>query len=164
MGKPVPRESTGGPVATSSVAKRGRSRRWSSGVQRTAPGPGAGSVPPGLGGVHRLANRVLLASLLLSTVLCVLELQVRLSMNRTYTALQEVRTVQQLYLDSRSQLVAALAAVDGGGRTVEQGGGLAGQDPEPLLLPPPPSRLLKRRPLLANPGRWLDAGAVLRGY
>ena len=164
MGKPVPRESTGGLTATPSVSKRGRSRRWSSGIQRTVLVPGAGSVPPGLPGIHRLANRVLLASLLLSSVLCVLELQVRLKMNRTYTALQEVRTVQQLYLDSRSQLVAALGTVDGTGRTLEQGGGPTRQDPEPLLLPPPPSRLLQHRPLLANPGRWLDAGAVLRGY
>lgn len=163
MGKPVPRKSAGGPMTMSSVSGRGRPQRWSHGVKRTVPVPGSNAAPTGLRGIHRLANRVLLASLLLSTVLCVLELQVRLNMNRTYTALQEARTMQELYLDSRSQLVAALGTVDGAG-TTEQGDGLAGQDPEPLLLPPPPRRLLKRRPLLASPGRWLNADAVLRGY
>ncbi|WP_143324529.1 hypothetical protein [Candidatus Synechococcus spongiarum] len=147
----------------SSVSRRGRPQRWSHGVKRTVPAPGANPDPPGLRGMHRLANRLLLASLLLSTVLCVLELQVRFNMNRTYTALQEARTMQQLYLDSRSQLVAALGTADGAG-TREQSDGLAAQGPEPLVLPPPPSRLLKRRPLLASPARWLNAGPVLRGY
>ena len=163
MGKPVPRKSTGGSMTMSSVSRRGRPKRWSHGAKRTVPVPDANPAPPGLRGIHWLANRVLLASLLLSTVFCVLELQVRLNMNRTYTALQEARTMQQLYLDSRSQLVAALGTADSAG-TTEQGDGPAGQDPEPLVLPPPPSQLLKRRPLLASPGRWLNAGAVLRGY
>ncbi len=163
MGKPVPRKSAGDPMTMSSVSRRGRSQRWSHGVKRTVPVSDSNPAPPGLRGIHWLANRVLLASLLLSTVLCVLELQVRLNMNRTYTALQEARTIQQLYLDSRSQLVAALGTVDGAG-TTEQGDGLAGQEPEPLLLPPPPSRRLKRRPLVASPGHWLNADAILRGY
>lgn len=163
MGKPVPRKSAGGPVAMSSVSGRGRPQRWSHGVKRTVPVPGSNPAPPGLRGIHWLANRVLLASLLLSTVLCVLELRVQRLNLSTYTALLEARTMQQLYLDSRSQLVAALGTVDGAG-TTEQGDDLAGQDPEPLLLPPPPSRLLKRRPLLTSPGHWLNADAVLRGY
>lgn len=163
MGKSIPRKSPDGPMTVSSVSGRGRPQRWSHGGKRTVPVPRANPAPPGLHGIHRLTNRVLVASLLISTALCVLELQVRLNMSRTYTALQEARTMQQLYLDSRSQLVAALGTVDGDG-TTEQGDGLAGQDPEPLVLPPPPRRLLKRRPLLASPGRWLNDGIVLRGY
>ena len=165
MAKPVPRPSPGAPRTTGSVSRSGRSRRRGGGVQRTAPAPDANPDPagPGLRGIHRLANRMLLASLLLSAVLCVLELQVRINIHRTYTALQEARTMQRLYLDSRSQLLAALGAVNGAG-TTGQGGDLAGQDPEPLVLPPPPDRPLQRRPLLLDPGRWLPAGPVLRGY
>ena len=154
MGKPAPRNSS---------SRRGRPKPWSHGIKRTFSTPGANPVPPGLRGIHRLANRVLLASLLLSTVLCVLELQVRLMLRRTYTALQEDRTMQQLYLDSRSQLVATLGTVDSAGTTAP-GGGLTDQGPEPLVLPPPPSRLPRRHQLLVRPGRWLNAGAVLRGY
>lgn len=124
--------------------------------RKSAPVPGTNPTPPGLRRIHRLANRGLLASLLLSSVLCVLELQVRLNMNRTYTAIQEARTMQQLYLDSRSQLVTALST--------EQGDRLATQSSEPLLLPPPPSPQARRRFLWVTPGRWLNAGAVLRGY
>ena len=124
--------------------------------RKSAPVPGTNPTPPGLRRIHRLANRGLLASLLLSSILCVLELQVRLNMNRTYTAIQEARTMQQLYLDSRSQLVTALST--------EQGDRLATQSSEPLLLPPPPSPQARRRFLWVNPGRWLNAGAVLRGY
>ena len=163
MGKAVPRKSAGRPMALSSVSKRGRRQRWSHGGKRTVPVPDTSPTPAGLGGIHWLANRVLLVSLLLSTVLCVLELQVRINMSRTYTALQDARTMQQLFLDSRSQLVAALGTADASGST-EQGDLLVGQDPEPLLLPPPPNRPLQRRSLLDNPGRWLKAGAVLRGY
>lgn len=124
--------------------------------RKSAPVPGTNPTPPGLRRIHRLANRGLLASLLLSSVLCVLELQVRLNMNRTYTALQEERTMQQRYLDSRSQLVAALSA--------EQGDHLVVQGSEPLLLPPPPSPQTRRRFLWVNSARWLNAGDVLRGY
>ena len=93
--------------------------------------PAPAPTPSGLGGIHRLANRGLLVSLLLSSVLCVLELQVRLNMSRTYGALQDARTMQQLLLDSRSQLVAALGTVDASGST-DQGDPLTGQDSEPL--------------------------------
>lgn len=154
MGKVVPRKS---------VSRRGRRQRWSHGARRTVSAPGASPTPSGLGGIHRLANRGLLVSLLLSSVLCVLELQVRLNMSRTYAALQDARTMQQLLLDSRSQLVAALGTVDASGST-DQGDPLTGQDSEPLLLPPPPNRQLKRWSLFENPGRWLKAGATLRGY
>jgi len=150
-------------MALSSVSRRSRRQRWSHGVRRTAPVPDASPTPPGLGGIHWLANRALLVSLLLSSVLCVLELQVRFNMSRTYTALQDALTTQQLLLDSRSRLMAALGMIDASGPT-KQGDLSVRQDSEPLLLPPPPNRQLKRRSLLENPARWFSAGAVLRGY
>ena len=120
--------------------------------------------PPGLVGIHRLANYGLLLSLLISTILCVLELQVRLKASRTYTALQDAHIMQQLFMDSRAQLMAALGTVDASGQA-EQGDRSSSQALEPLLLPPPPSRQWRpREALFRHLGRWIKAGPVLRGY
>lgn len=119
---------------------------------------------PGLVGIHRLANYGLLLSLLISTILCVLELQVRLKVSHTYTALQDAHTMQQLFMNSRAQLMAALGTIDTSGQA-EQGDRSINQALEPLLLPPPPSRQLKPQgPLLLNLGRRIKAGPILRGY
>ncbi|WP_152535162.1 hypothetical protein [Candidatus Synechococcus spongiarum] len=146
-----------------SVSGRDRRRRWSQGAKRVSPVPRANSNPPGLAGIHWLANRALLVSLLIPTVLCVLELQMRRNLSRTYTALQDARTMQQLVMDSRAQLVAAPDAIHVAGQT-GQGGLSASQSIEPLLLPPPPDRPLKHRSLFRRLGRWIKAGPALRGY
>ncbi|KKZ13143.1 MAG: hypothetical protein TQ37_04650 [Candidatus Synechococcus spongiarum 15L] len=159
----VTRKSAGGDLATSSVSRRGRRQRWSQGAKRTAPVQRTSNNPPGLVGAHWLANRALLMSLLIPTVLCVLELQVRLNVSRTYTALQDARTMQQLLMDSRAQLMAALGTVDASGQR-EQGGLATRRDLEPLLLPPPPSRQLAHPSPFRRPARWIKAGPMLRGY
>lgn len=145
------------------VSGRGRRQRWSQGAKRVAPAPRAGNNPPGLAGIHWLANRALLVSLLISTVLCVLELRAQRNLSRTYTALQDARTMQQLVMDSRAQLMAALDTVDVS-RQTEQGGLSTSQDLEPLLLPPPPIQQLQHRSPFRNLGRWIKAGPGLRGY
>lgn len=159
----ITRKSAGRDTAQSFVSGRGRSQRRSQGAKRASPAPRANNNPPGLAGIHWLANRALLASLLIPTVLCVLELQMRRNLSHTYTALQDARTMQQLLMDSRAQLMAALDTIDVSGQT-EQGGLSIGQDLEPLLLPPPPRRRLKHRSPFQNLGRWIKAGPVLRGY
>lgn len=163
MGKAVTRKSAGRDMATSSVSRRDRHQRWSHGAKRTSHVPSTSHNPPGLVGIHRLANRALLVSLLISSILCVLELQVRLNTSHTYKALQDARTMQQLFMDSRAQLMAALGTLDASG-PMEQGDLSTNQDPEPLLLPPPSNRQVKRLELFENPGRWLNAGPILRGY
>lgn len=142
---------------------RGRRQRWSQGGKRASPALRANSTPPGLAGIHWLANRALLVSLLIPTVLCVLELQMRRNLSRIYTALQDARTMQQLVLDSRAQLMAAPHIIHVSGPT-GQGDLSTSQGLEPLLLPPPPSRPLKHRSPFRHLGRWIKAGPVLRGY
>ena len=159
----ITRKSAGRDPATSFVSRRGRRQRWSQGAKRVSPASRANNNPTGLAGIHWLANRALLLSLLIPTVLCVLELQVRRNLSRTYTALQDARTMQQLVMDSRAQLMAALDTLDVSGQT-EQGGLSTSQDPEPLLLPPPPSQQVKHRSLFQNLARWIKAGPALRGY
>lgn len=158
----VTRKSAGGNTAMS-ASRRGRRQRWSHGAKRVSPVPRTRSNPPGLAGLHWLANRALLLSLLISAVLCVLELQVRIKFGRTYPAFQDARTMQERFMDSRAQLMASLGNVDAVGQT-DQGGLSTSKDLEPLLLPPPPIRSLKRQPLFRNLGRWIKAGPMLRGY
>ena len=132
---------------------RGHRQRWPHGAKQAAPASRTRHDSSGLVGLHRLANCALLAFFLVSTILCVLELQMRLKVSRTSAALQEARAMEQLFMDSRAQLMAASDRVDHS----------TGQDPEPLLLPPPPNRPSKPLATLEAWGGWFKAG-VLRGY
>ncbi|MCY4054908.1 MAG: hypothetical protein OXF67_03385 [Cyanobacteria bacterium MAG CAR4_bin_6] len=150
-------------TARALVSGRGRRQRWSQGGKRASPVPKANGAPPGLASIHWLANRALLVSLLIPTVLCVLELQMRRNLSRAYTALQDARTMQQLVMDSRAQLMAAPDTIPVSGPT-GQGDLSTSQGLEPLLLPPPPSGPLKHRSPFRRLGRWIKAGPVVRGY
>ncbi len=143
-----------GPVTNRQViSRRGHRQRWPHGAKQAAPASRTRHDSSGLVGLHRLANCALLAFFLISTILCVLELQMRLKVSRTSAALQEARAMEQLFMDSRAQLMAASDRVDHS----------TGQDPEPLLLPPPPNRPSKPLAPLETWGGWFKAG-VLRGY
>ena len=157
------RKSAARNMAMSSFSKNDRRQNLSR-TKRTAPVPRTSCNPPGLAGIHWLANRVLVVSLLVSAILCVLELQARLNVSRTYTALQDARTMQKLVMDSRAQLMAALGSTDASEQT-NQSDLSSNQKHEPLVLPPSPkSSYLKSQSLLENLARWIKAGPVLRGY
>ena len=137
------------------TSRRGRRQRWSHGAKQAAPAPRTRHNPSGLAGLHWLANCGLLVFLLLSTILCVLELRMRLNVSRTSKALQDARTLEQLFTDSRTRIMAASDTVDPS----------SGRGPEPLLLPPPPNRPSQpHQALFETLGGWFKAGVVLRGY
>jgi len=151
-------------VSTSmpSYPKRGRPRRFSHGLKPIPPSSRTTHEPPGLAGLHWLANRLLLISLLVSAVLCVLELQVRINWSRTYANLQEARTTQQQLMESRSQLMASFAAESPYPQTNE-GDLLISQDTETLVLPAP--RVTHLKPPAPSGGLgWLQMTPILRGY
>ena len=138
------------------VSGRGCRQRWSQGGKRASPVPKANGAPPGLASIHWLANRALLVSLLIPTVLCVLELQMRRNLSRAYTALQDARTMQQLVMDSRAQLMAAPTPCPVS-RPTGQGDLSTSQGLEPLPASPTPERTVEASVPVPAPGP-LDQG------